>query len=550
MVLCFRDGDEQSVGHAVVIGKEPNEAAYGCSRDWWGRMLGVAAPPAEPVVLEVSHLSKSFPGVRALEDVSLRVLRGQVHAIVGENGAGKSTLIKILTGVYGKDRGEICLDGRTVMIDSPATALGLGLAAIYQEIILIPDMTVAENITLGRYPSQLGVIDPAQLEARAAEVLAVLGQKINPRAPVRQLSVAMQQMVTVAKALAQDARILIMDEPTAALSQREIERLFQVIRRLKAEGVTFIYISHRLEEIFQVADRVTILRDGRVVGDFDVSEVDVERVISLMVGRTLHDLFPREKHVIGEEVLRVEAFESPGKFWDVNFSVHRGELLGIAGMVGSGRTEVVRALFGADAGARGRVYLHGRAVRFTNPREAIEQGMGLLPEERKSQGLVPLLSVRDNISLAILGRLSRFGIINHTRQSTLVLELVRRLGIRTPGLEQLAMYLSGGNQQKLVLAKWLARQCSVLIFDEPTRGVDVGSKAEIYRLMSEMCRRGAAVVMVSSELLELLSMSDKILVMRHGRVAGEIPREEATEEQVLNLALGLDHPKDSPSLAL
>jgi ribose transport system ATP-binding protein len=503
-------------------------------------MLGVAAAPAEPVVLEVSHLSKSFPGVRALEDVSLRVLRGQVHAIVGENGAGKSTLIKILTGVYGKDRGEIYLDGHTVVIDNPATALGLGLAAIYQEIILIPDMTVAENITLGRYPSHLGVIDPAQLEARAAEVLAVLGQKINPRVPVRQLSVAMQQMVTVAKALAQDARILIMDEPTASLSQREIERLFQVIRRLKAEGVTFIYISHRLEEIFQVADRVTILRDGRVVGDFDVSEVDVERVISLMVGRTLHDLFPREKHVINEEVLRVEAFESPGRFWDVNFSAHRGEILGIAGMVGSGRTEVVRALFGADPGARGRVYLHGRAVRFTNPREAIKQGMGLLPEERKSQGLVLLLSVRDNISLAILSRLSRFGIINRMRQSTLVRDLVRRLGIRTPGLEQLAMYLSGGNQQKLVLAKWLARQCSVLIFDEPTRGIDVGSKAEIYRLMSEMCRRGAAVIMVSSELLELLSMSDKIVVMRHGHVAGEIPREEATEERVLNLALGLE----------
>ena len=502
-------------------------------------VTAVAAVSGTPA-LEVRHLSKSFPGVWALEDVSLRVQRGHVHAIVGENGAGKSTLIKILTGVYGKDRGEIFLEGRPVTIDSPAAALRLGLAAIYQEITLVPDMTVSENIALGRFPAPFGLIDQGRLEARAAEVLASLDEPIHPRAPVRQLSAALQQMVAVAKALVQDARFLIMDEPTAALSKREIERLFRVVRRLKAQGVTFIYISHRLEEIFQIADHVTILRDGRIAGDLAVSEVDVDRVISVMVGRELHELFPRQPHVLGEEVLRVDGFTSPGRFSDVSFSVRRGEILGIAGMVGSGRTELVRAVFGADPGARGYVFLHGRRVRFRDPREAIRHGVGLLPEERKTQGVVLSLSVRDNISLTIFDRLARLGVINRVRQSTLVGDLVRRLAIRTPNLEQLAMYLSGGNQQKVVLAKWLARRCTLLIFDEPTRGIDVGSKAEIYRLMTEMCQRGAAVIMVSSELLELLSMSDRIVVMRHGRVVGELPRAEASEEHVLNLALGVE----------
>lgn len=501
--------------------------------------LAAAPLPAVPAV-EVRGVSKAFPGVRALDGVSLRIRGGTVHAIVGENGAGKSTLIKILTGVYRPDGGEILVDGRPVVIDSPAAARRLGLAAIYQELTLVPEMTVAENIALGRFPARLGVVDRRRLEARAREALALLGEPIDPHVPVRRLSVARQQMVAVAKALAAEARILIMDEPTAALPQREIARLFRVIRRLRDQGVTFIYISHRLEEIFEIADHVTVLRDGRVVGDLPVAEADGDRIVALMIGRQLHEFFPRERHTPGEEVLRVEGLSAPPRVVDVSFTLRRGEILGLAGMVGSGRTELVRALFGADPVAGGRVLLEGRPVRFRSPRQAIAQGVGLLPEERKGQGLVLALSLRDNISLAVLDRLARLGVIQAARQTRLVADLVRRLDIRTPGLEQPVMYLSGGNQQKTVLARWLARRCRVLIFDEPTRGIDVGAKAEIYRLMSAICREGGAIIMVSSDLPELLSMSDRILVMRQGRVVGELQREEASEERVLNLALGVE----------
>ncbi len=492
------------------------------------------------IVVEVRHLSKSFPGVRALQDVNLRIRRGEVHAIVGENGAGKSTLIKILTGAHAKDSGEILLDGRPVEISSPAEAQRLGLAAIYQEVTLVPDMSVAENITLGRHPGRFGLLDRAEMEQRAAGALAMLDERINLHTSVRRLSAALQQMVAVAKTLVQEARILIMDEPTAALPQREIERLFRVIRRLRGQGVTFIYISHRLEEIFQIADHVTILRDGRVVSDFPVSEVDIDRVISLMIGRQLTEFFPRDRHAIGEELLHVEHLSAPPRFDDVSFTLRRGEILGIAGMVGSGRTELVRALFGADPVAAGRLVLHGREVRLANPQRAIANGIGLLPEERKAQALVLSLSVRDNISLAILDRLARIGLIDQSAQTGIVSDLVRRLDIRTPSLQQLAMYLSGGNQQKTVLARWLASRSSVLIFDEPTRGIDVGTKAEIYRLMSAICGQGGAIIMVSSDMPELLSMSDRILVMRQGRVVGELTGAAATEERVLNLALGVE----------
>ncbi|HHV61196.1 MAG TPA: sugar ABC transporter ATP-binding protein [Firmicutes bacterium] len=489
--------------------------------------------------LVMKNISKTFPGVKALDGVTFEVQKGEVHALVGENGAGKSTLIKILSGAYRPDGGEILLRGQRVEINTPGQAQQLGISVIYQELDLIPHMTIPENIFVGREPARaLGLVDWREMGKKAQALMASVGMNLPLNIPVRKLSAAQQQMVAIARALSLNADIIVMDEPTASLTQNEIQILFRVIEKLKASGVTIIYISHRLEEIFQIADRVTVLRDGKYIGTWPVGEVGVDHIIRCMVGRDLKEKYPRERVPRGEEILRVEGLTHEPYFRDVSFSLHAGEILGIAGLVGAGRSEIMRSIVGADEKDSGEVYLFGKKVDIKSPHDAIRLGIGLLPEERKLQGLILQLDVRSNISLPILDRLSRWGFIRRLLEYRAVVDIIDRLGIKTPSPEQKVKNLSGGNQQKVVFAKWFLRGCRVFIFDEPTRGIDVGAKLEIYKLMNELVRDGVGIIVISSDLPEVLGISDRLLVMHHGRIAGELRHEEATQEKVLNLAFG------------
>ena len=490
-------------------------------------------------VLEMHEIRKTFPGVVALDGVDFELRRGEVHILLGENGAGKSTLMKILSGAYQKSAGRVTLDGAEVEIRNPAHAQGLGISTIYQEFNLVPHLSVGENIFLGREPRGWpGLIDRRDVNRQAAEVLGRLGLKLDPRRPVKGLRVAEQQMVEVAKALSLDARVLIMDEPTAALAEHEIQDLFAAIRGLQEKGVSVVYISHRMEELFEIGDRVTVLRDGRSVGTFDVKGTNKFELIRLMVNRDLTELFPKERAARGEEVLRVENLTTRGGLDGVSFSLHKGEVLGVAGLLGAGRTELARAIFGLDKLERGTVRIKGRERRIGSPRAAINSGLGFLTEDRKAQGLVLPLSVKDNLCLPSVDKFTTLGFVDSRRERRAADRYVRELRIRTPGLDQKVAYLSGGNQQKVVLSKWLCSEAEVFIFDEPTRGVDVGAKAEIYQLMNRLAASGVAIVMISSELPEVLGMSDRILVMRAGRVACEFGSEEATQEKILECALG------------
>lgn len=490
-------------------------------------------------ILHFEKLTKRFPGVLALDNVTFSIRKGEVHALVGENGAGKSTLIKIVTGVYQKTSGEIFFDGKPVHFANPHEALRNGIAAIYQEFNLIPALTVAENIFMGHhFVRRRFFVDWDRMRKEAQELMRFLGVDIDVDQKVRDLGVAKKQIVEIAKALSHKAKVLIMDEPTATLAQKEIEGLFRIIRFLKNEGVTVIYISHRLEEIYEVCDRVTVLRDGRHVATQDVKDVTMEDLIRMMVGREVVEKFPRVSHAIGEEVLRVEGLTRRGVLKDVSFSLRKGEILGIAGMVGSGRTELLRAIYGVDPIDGGKIYVRGREARIRSPLDAINYGIALLPEERKVHGLVLLLSVLDNLGLPVLPFVSVRGFIHDGRLKAIAQDMVHHMNIKTPSLFQKVMYLSGGNQQKVVLGKWFARNCDIYLFDEPTRGIDVGAKVEIYHLMNRLLERGASIIMVSSELPEILAMSDRILVMREGRIVGELSREEATKEVILRLALG------------
>ena len=490
-------------------------------------------------VLEMHEIRKTFPGVVALDGVDFELRRGEVHILLGENGAGKSTLMKILSGAYQKSAGRVTLDGAEVEIRNPAHAQGLGISTIYQEFNLVPHLSVGENIFLGREPRGWpGLIDRRAVNRQAAEVLGRLGLKLDPRRPVKGLRVAEQQMVEVAKALSLDARVLIMDEPTAALAEHEIQDLFAAIRGLQEKGVSVVYISHRMEELFEIGDRVTVLRDGRSVGTFDVKGTNKFELIRLMVNRDLTELFPKERAARGEEVLRVENLTTRGGLDGVSFSLHKGEVLGVAGLLGAGRTELARAIFGLDKLERGTVRIKGRERRIGSPRAAINSGLGFLTEDRKAQGLVLPLSVKDNLCLPSVDKFTTLGFVDSRRERRAADRYVRELRIRTPGLDQKVAYLSGGNQQKVVLSKWLCSEAEVFIFDEPTRGVDVGAKAEIYQLMNRLAASGVAIVMISSELPEILGMSDRILVMRAGRVACEFGSEEATQEKILECALG------------
>ncbi len=486
------------------------------------------------------HIRKIFPGVVALDNVDLELHRGEVHVLLGENGAGKSTLVKILSGAYQKTSGQIIIDGSEIGIRSPRHAQQLGIGIIYQELNLIPQLTAADNISLGRESTfKSGFLNQQKMDQNADILLRELGIEVDIHCPVRELGVAQQQMVEVAKALSWKARILIMDEPTAALTREEIKVLFKTIRRLKKKGCAVIYISHRLEELFEIGDRVTVLRDGRYVGCHQIADVDQPQLIRLMVDRDLHDQLPKVKAERGPEVLRVEGLCRRDVLFDINFALYRGEVLGIAGLMGSGRTELARALFGIDPIDSGQLFISGEQTIIGSPREAIKQGMGFLTEDRKSEGLVMGLSVQENLCLASVERLSRLGLVDSKLERRAAAGYVQDLRIRTTGLQQPVMFLSGGNQQKVVLSKWLCCRADILIFDEPTRGIDVGSKVEIYQLLNRLTAEGVAVLMISSELPEIIGMSDRILVMNHGRIAGEFTAAEATQERIMEYALGV-----------
>ena len=489
-------------------------------------------------MLRMEEIVKEFPGVRALDRVSFDLQPGEVHVHLGENGAGKSTLIKILAGLYSKDAGRILLDGREVEIGSPRRARELGVRTIYQELQLVPQLSVAENIFLGEEPLKaFRLIDRKEMMAVSADRLHGLGRRLEPRAAVEDLSAADCQMVEIAKAVHARCRIMVMDEPTSSLDQEEIKALFAVIRRLREQGVGIIYISHRLDEVGAIGDRVTIFRDGHHVHTGPVRDLDVGDMIRFMVGRELKAKFPWEPRDLGEEALRVEGLGRHGAFEGVSFALRRGEILGLAGLVGAGRTELARALLGVDRADRGHVVIGGHRMRPRSPRDTIHRGLGLLPEDRKNQGVIQLLSVAANITLVSLRRLARRLILDRRGEAGLAREYAGRLHIVTPRLDRQVRYLSGGNQQKVVLAKWLCSRADVLIFDEPTRGIDVGAKYEVHRLMVGLARGGAAILMISSELPEILGMSDRILVMREGRITGEFSRAEATQEKILRAAM-------------
>ena len=507
-------------------------------------------------LLRVERVTKSFPGVLALQDVSLEVHPGEVLGLVGENGAGKSTLMTILSGVYQPDSGEIVFDGKPVMLHSPRQAQDLGISIIYQEFNLMPNLSVEENVFVGREPNSGKFVRWRQLRKQTTDLLDQLGVRLNPGAIVRTLSVAEQQMVEIAKALSLNARLVIMDEPTSALTDTEVTALFEIIRGLKERGLAVIYISHRLEEIFTICDRVTVLRDGQLAGDLPIAQATPDRIVRLMVGRPLMDLFRPEEaerrlEILADRspapVLEVRGLGSTGTaqdpsaivLQDISFSVRPGEIVGLAGLVGSGRTEIARAIFGADEYDYGEIVVAGQPIRIRSPREAIQLGIGLVPEDRKLQALVLSLAIRENLSLSLLERLSRFGVVRLAAERALARRMVDALRVRTPSIEQKVLNLSGGNQQKVVIAKWLALHPKILIMDEPTRGIDIGAKAEVHGLMHQLAADGVAILMISSELPEIIHMSDRIVVMRQGRIAGELARADATQEAVMALATGV-----------
>ena len=491
---------------------------------------------ADNIILEMRNISKAFAGVQALRDVSFTCRRGKVHALVGENGAGKSTLIKILAGAYQTDSGDIIYKGQRYTHLTTRQALDSGIRIIYQELNLIPYMTVAENIFLGREPrTPLGLMDTRRLYERAAEVLKRLDVEMDLGAPVGELTVARQQMVEIAKALSQQADLIVMDEPSAILAGQELETLFTIIESLVKQGVTIIYISHRLDEVFRIADEVTVLKDGVVVGTQPIKDLTRPALIQMMVGRSLEEAFPKGQGPRGEPVLVAENVTTES-VKHCSLTLHAGEILGVAGMVGSGRTELARALFGADPLRAGRITLRGADVVFGSPAQAVKSGLALVPEDRKTQGLFLELPVRANITLAILNQLTRYGILQRQAENERVEQARRDLSIVMSSPGQEAQFLSGGNQQKVVLAKWLETSPAVVILDEPTRGIDVGAKFEIYQLMRKLTNRGVAILMISSELLEILGMSDRILVMRDSQIVGEFSSDDATEDKIIELA--------------
>ena len=493
-------------------------------------------------VLEMQGITKRFNGVPALQNVNLTIYPGEVHALMGENGAGKSTLMKILAGAYIADEGEIRINGHPVKITDPGTARQAGINLIYQELNVAPNLTVTENIFMGSELRRGQFLDRQGMEHEAQQVLQSLGASFAPNDVVGKLSIAEQQQVEIARALKDKSRVLVMDEPTAALSDRETERLFEVIRRLRDDGIAIIYISHRMEEIYALADRISVLRDGQYIGSLTRDEISPQRLVQMMVGRSMQDFYEHHRQTnLGPVVLEVRNISDGRKVQPASFELHAGEILGLAGLVGAGRTELSRLIFGADRKVSGEVFLNGKKLNINSPSDAIDAGIGYVPEDRKDQGLFLEMSSRKNIALNRLKQEAKAGIVNWGSVNQLATQAVENFNIRLANLEIRAVDLSGGNQQKLLLARWLAIKPRVIMLDEPTRGVDIGAKSEIYRIMSELAAQGLAILMVSSELPEIVGMSDRVLVMREGQLVGELngsPGKEITQENIMHYATG------------
>ena len=491
-------------------------------------------------LIEMKQITKSYGGIRALKWIDFHLYQGEVRALLGENGAGKSTLMKILSGAESMDSGEILVNGETVSVTSPKRSRDLGISTIYQEFILAPQLSVAENIFLDRLSERKGLICWKALCQKAGALLKQMGfENIDPMTKVGDLPVAYQQIVEICKALSREARVLILDEPTAVLTFHEIEKLFQVIRKLRDEGWGIIYISHRLEEVFQICDRATILKDGTLVGAYELRGMEKKDLVNLMVGRTMQNYYPPREVNIGQEVLRAEHLKAGSLVDDVSFHVRAGEVLGFYGLVGAGRTETMRALFGADVLQEGEIQLEGNKIQIRNPSEAVKHGIGLLPEDRKKEGVLLKLPIRWNTTLSNIKTFSFWGIHNHRREQEVAQKALKDLHTKYGSLEDAANSLSGGNQQKVALAKWLVAGCKVVILDEPTRGVDIGAKREIYSIINELARAGTGIVVVSSEMEEIMNISDWILVMRCGKITGELKKEEITEQRLIQLAMGV-----------
>jgi len=491
-------------------------------------------------LLEMKAISKSFPGVKVLDQVDFSLQRGEIHALMGENGAGKSTLMKILGGIYTKDSGSITLNESAVDIISPSMAQSLGVVIIHQELNLVPHLTVMENIFLGREFTygKSKLINWRLMKEQATHYLSQLRLHIDPGMTVNELSVGQQQMVEIAKALSMNTKILVLDEPTAALTDREIEALFGVIASLKEKGVGMIYISHRMEEVFKICDRVTVMRDGHYIGTEHIAQTTMDNLVKMMVGREIKDRFPKMDIPLGEEKLTIKGLSQKGRLHHISLSVKAGEIVGLAGLMGAGRTELAKAIFGVTPIDQGEILINGHPVSIKKPSEAIGAGIALITEDRKDEGLLLPLSVNDNLALPNLELLSSFGLMNRSKERELSESTIKKLSIKTPNMEQRVGSLSGGNQQKVVIGKWLATSPQVLILDEPTRGVDIGAKKEIYDLMNVLASQGVAILMISSELPEVLGMSDRILVMHEGKISGEFTREEATQEKIMLCATG------------
>ena len=489
--------------------------------------------------IEMTGINKSFGANQVLKDAAFTLKDGEVHALMGENGAGKSTLMKILTGVYTKDSGTVKVDGKEVNFKSPQEAEKAGIVFIYQELNVLFDVTVEENLFMGKeITKKFGICDKKAMHAKAQEVMDKMGVQIPIEAVMSDLSVGQQQMVEICKALMVDAKVIIMDEPTAALTERETESLFRVMRALQKKGVSIVYISHRMEEIFVLCDRITILRDGSYIGTENVNDIDMDGIVKMMIGREIGERYPKRDVKIGEEVLRVEGLTKEKVFHDVSFDVRAGEVLGVAGLMGAGRTEIMQAIFGSISKNRGQIYIDGKQVMIKNPRQAIAAGIGFITEDRKTEGLLLEKSIAENIEIANLKSVSNHGVLSKKKQEELVQQGIEEFKIKCFGPWHECNNLSGGNQQKVVLAKWIATNPKILILDEPTRGVDIGAKKEIYNVINKMAAQGVAVIMVSSELPEVLGMSDRIMVVREGEVRGILDGKDADQEKIMTLATG------------
>ncbi|WP_273319974.1 sugar ABC transporter ATP-binding protein [Vallitalea guaymasensis] len=493
----------------------------------------------EDSLVLMEGIDKSFPGVKALDNCKFQLLKGEIHALIGENGAGKSTLMKILTGVYKKDAGRIFYKDEEINITNPRMARDLGISIIHQELNLMPDLTVAQNIFIGKEPKKcLNLfLDNKEINDKASELLNQMNLSISPEEKVENLSVAKQQMVEIAKALSYNSDVLIMDEPTAALTELEIEELFSIIKELKEKGVGIVYISHRMEELKQICDRVTVMRDGSYIDTKNMNEVTIDKIINMMVGRELYVSAPEEITHSDEVVLEVNNLNQGNKVKDVSFKLKKGEILGFAGLMGAGRTEVARAIFGADKRDSGEILLNNKKIQIKSPKDAVKNGIGYLSEDRKRYGLVLGLDIETNVVMANFSDyINPIGFVKTGKTSKAATESVKELAIKTPGISQEVKNLSGGNQQKVVIGKWLTRDCDILIFDEPTRGIDIGAKGEIYKLLNELASQGKSIIMISSELPEVLRMSHRIIVMCEGRITGELSNEEATQEKIMQYA--------------